>query len=151
VCYRDRCSWKVYVKDGIITWETQQIDYPSVGPDYKFLTAVDLGDGGEGAAWRTVLIDGRTGEPVVPNGSLGFRYGESGVGRWNLELGGMAPSWACSAAPPPNPWRCCCPASTARATSPGPVTATARGRAGCCGAGCRRGGWAARCASRCSI
>jgi nitrate reductase alpha subunit len=23
----------VYVKDGIITWETQQTDYPSVGPD----------------------------------------------------------------------------------------------------------------------
>jgi len=27
------CSWKVYVKDGIITWETQQTDYPSAGPD----------------------------------------------------------------------------------------------------------------------
>ena len=27
------CSWKVYVKDGIITWETQAVDYPSVGPD----------------------------------------------------------------------------------------------------------------------
>ncbi|HWT33157.1 MAG TPA: nitrate reductase subunit alpha [Microbacterium sp.] len=27
------CSWKVYVKDGIITWEVQQTDYPSVGPD----------------------------------------------------------------------------------------------------------------------
>ncbi|MBD9699420.1 nitrate reductase subunit alpha [Flavimobilis sp. GY10621] len=26
------CSWKVYVKNGIITWETQQTDYPSVGP-----------------------------------------------------------------------------------------------------------------------
>jgi nitrate reductase / nitrite oxidoreductase, alpha subunit len=24
------CSWKVYVKDGIITWQTQQTDYPSV-------------------------------------------------------------------------------------------------------------------------
>ena len=32
------CSWKVYVKDGIITWETQQTDYPSVGldsPEYE--------------------------------------------------------------------------------------------------------------------
>lgn len=28
------CSWKVYVKDGIITWETQETDYPSLGPDY---------------------------------------------------------------------------------------------------------------------
>ncbi|MGW5942073.1 nitrate reductase subunit alpha [Streptomyces celluloflavus] len=27
------CSWKVFVKDGLITWETQQTDYPSVGPD----------------------------------------------------------------------------------------------------------------------
>jgi hypothetical protein len=27
------CSWKVYVKDGIITRETQQTDYPSNGPD----------------------------------------------------------------------------------------------------------------------
>ena len=27
------CSWKVYVKDGIITWESQQTDYPSIGGD----------------------------------------------------------------------------------------------------------------------
>ena len=27
------CSWKVYVKDGIITWEAQQTDYPSTGPN----------------------------------------------------------------------------------------------------------------------
>lgn len=27
------CSWKVYVKDGLITWETQETDYPSTGPD----------------------------------------------------------------------------------------------------------------------
>ena len=26
------CSWKVYVKDGIVTWETQQTDYPTNGP-----------------------------------------------------------------------------------------------------------------------
>ena len=24
------CSWQVYVKDGIITWEMQQTDYPSL-------------------------------------------------------------------------------------------------------------------------
>ncbi|MBW0090762.1 nitrate reductase subunit alpha [Pseudonocardia sp. KRD-184] len=57
----------------------------------KFLTAADLGDAGEGAEWKTVLVDGRTGEPVVPNGSLGFRHTESGEGRWNLELGDVAP------------------------------------------------------------
>lgn len=27
------CSWKVYVKDGVITWEAQQTDYPTTGPD----------------------------------------------------------------------------------------------------------------------
>lgn len=27
------CSWKIYVKDGIVTEETQQTDYPSLGPD----------------------------------------------------------------------------------------------------------------------
>lgn len=27
------CSWKVFVKNGVITWENQQIDYPSCGPD----------------------------------------------------------------------------------------------------------------------
>ncbi|WP_378956976.1 nitrate reductase subunit alpha [Pelosinus sp. sgz500959] len=27
------CSWKVFVKDGIVTWETQQTDYPSTGSD----------------------------------------------------------------------------------------------------------------------
>ncbi|WP_165214936.1 nitrate reductase subunit alpha [Schaalia sp. ZJ1691] len=27
------CSWKIYVRDGIITWESQQTDYPTTGPD----------------------------------------------------------------------------------------------------------------------
>ena len=27
------CSWHVYVKDGLITWESQATDYPSPGPD----------------------------------------------------------------------------------------------------------------------
>ena len=27
------CSWNVYVKDGLITWETQAVDYPSTGPE----------------------------------------------------------------------------------------------------------------------
>ena len=26
------CSWRIFVKDGIITWENQATDYPSVGP-----------------------------------------------------------------------------------------------------------------------
>ncbi|MFE9102477.1 nitrate reductase subunit alpha [Actinomadura geliboluensis] len=57
----------------------------------KFLTAGELGDAGEGAAHKPVLLDARTGEPVAPNGTLGFRYTESGQGRWNLELGDVDP------------------------------------------------------------
>ncbi|HRO32100.1 MAG TPA: nitrate reductase subunit alpha [Brevundimonas sp.] len=33
--------------------------------------------------WKTVALDETTGEVVVPNGSVGFRWGEQG--RWNLE------------------------------------------------------------------
>ena len=59
-------------------------------PD-KFLTAEDLGQTGEGAAFKTVLIDDVTGEPTVPNGTLGDRFTESGKGRWNLDLGSIDP------------------------------------------------------------
>ncbi|NKQ57774.1 nitrate reductase subunit alpha [Amycolatopsis sp. K13G38] len=57
----------------------------------KFLTAEDLGQQVENAAFKPVLLDAVTGEPVVPGGSLGFRYGEQGAGRWNLDLGGVDP------------------------------------------------------------
>jgi nitrate reductase alpha subunit len=26
------CSWKIYVKSGVVTWETQQTDYPRTRP-----------------------------------------------------------------------------------------------------------------------
>ena len=60
----------------------------------KFLTAADLPGAeaaGENAAFKTVLLDRTTGLPVVPGGSLGFRYGKSGEGRWNLDLGDVDP------------------------------------------------------------
>ncbi len=63
----------------------------------RFLTADDLGEPGGGgsaeehAEFKTVLVDARTGEPVVPNGSLGFRFGAEGAGRWNLDLGDADP------------------------------------------------------------
>ena len=60
-------------------------------PD-KFVTAADLGDEGEGAEFKTVLVDAATGRPHVPNGSLGFRFGEEGKGRWNLDLEGVDPA-----------------------------------------------------------
>ncbi|MGZ4568740.1 MAG: nitrate reductase subunit alpha [Blastococcus sp.] len=57
----------------------------------KFLTAADLGSDEENAAFTPVVLDAVTGEPVAPNGSLGFRYGRQGEGRWNLDLGTVAP------------------------------------------------------------
>ena len=33
--------------------------------------------------WKTVAIDAGTGEPVLPHGSIGFRWGEQG--KWNLQ------------------------------------------------------------------
>lgn len=33
--------------------------------------------------WKTVSVDSETGQVVVPNGSIGFRWGEEG--KWNLE------------------------------------------------------------------
>ncbi|WP_370010306.1 nitrate reductase subunit alpha [Nocardia cyriacigeorgica] len=56
----------------------------------KFLTSADLGSDAEAAEFRTVLLDA-DGNPVVPNGSLGDRFGEDGTGRWNLDLGDVDP------------------------------------------------------------
>jgi len=61
----------------------------------RFLRASDLG--GEAAAsehadWKTAMLDEQSGEVFVPNGSIGDRWGEQGVGRWNLELGDAVPA-----------------------------------------------------------
>ncbi len=58
----------------------------------RFLRASDLGETSENAEWKTVLLDERSGDPVVPNGSIGFRWGEEGMGKWNLELGDVEPA-----------------------------------------------------------
>jgi nitrate reductase alpha subunit len=57
----------------------------------RFLTASDLGQDDEHSEFKTVLLDSATGEAVVPNGSLGFRFGPQGAGKWNLELGDVDP------------------------------------------------------------
>ncbi|MEB8325310.1 nitrate reductase subunit alpha [Dietzia kunjamensis] len=65
---------------------------------HKFVTADMLADGvleadpGENAANKTVLMDAVTGRPVVPNGTLGDRFGEQGAGNWNLDLGDIDPA-----------------------------------------------------------
>jgi nitrate reductase alpha subunit len=61
----------------------------------KFLRAADLG--GEhaeqdAAQWKTAVWDEAAGAPAVPGGSLGFRWAESGKGRWNLDLAGIRPA-----------------------------------------------------------
>jgi nitrate reductase alpha subunit len=58
----------------------------------RFLRASDLGQASENAEWKTVVLDEATGDPVVPNGSIGFRWGDEGEGRWNLELDGVTPA-----------------------------------------------------------
>jgi len=57
-----------------------------------FLRASDLGEEGENADWKTVVYDRARGEAVVPSGSIGFRWGEEGAGRWNLDLGEVDPA-----------------------------------------------------------
>ena len=58
----------------------------------RFLRASDLGEDGENAEWKTVVWDAGRGEAVVPSGSIGFRWGEEGAGRWNLDLGQVDPA-----------------------------------------------------------
>jgi len=52
----------------------------------RFLRASDFLDGmGEenNTEWKTVAVDEKTGDLVLPQGSVGFRWGEDG--RWNLQ------------------------------------------------------------------
>ncbi|MEW6582030.1 MAG: molybdopterin-dependent oxidoreductase, partial [Actinomycetota bacterium] len=54
-----------------------------------FLRASDIGEGGENPEWKTVVIDSATGAPSVPNGSVGYRWGDEGKGKWNLDVEGV--------------------------------------------------------------
>jgi nitrate reductase alpha subunit len=51
-----------------------------------------VGDESENAAWKTVLIDSKTNQPHIPNGTIGDRWGEEGMGKWNLDLEGVEPA-----------------------------------------------------------
>ncbi|WP_425516810.1 nitrate reductase subunit alpha [Miltoncostaea oceani] len=57
-----------------------------------FLTAADLGETSENAEAKTVVWDTTAARPAVPNGSIGFRWGDEGLGRWNLDLQGVVPA-----------------------------------------------------------
>ncbi|MBD2759076.1 nitrate reductase subunit alpha [Yimella sp. cx-573] len=61
----------------------------------KYLVAGDVEGGpkadSENAMWKPAVFDGVTNELAILNGSIGDRYGEEGVGQWNLELEGVDP------------------------------------------------------------
>ena len=91
---------KTYTDLPFLLTLTQNAEHGGFVPG-KFLTEADLeprrdsltGDEAPPeAAWKTVLLDAATGKPVVPNGSMGFRYADSGTGRWNLDLEGITPA-----------------------------------------------------------
>jgi nitrate reductase alpha subunit len=50
----------------------------------RFLRSADLGSDDLHAQWKTMLYDAAGGRFCVPNGSIGFRWDNSG--RWNLKL-----------------------------------------------------------------
>ncbi len=62
----------------------------------KFVTAADLGETDAEAAFRPVLWDTAADEPAVPHGSLGDRFRQAGVGKWNLDLGDIVPRLSCA-------------------------------------------------------
>ncbi len=88
------------------------VDYNRRFTDLPFLIALqDNGDGtwsqgknlvagdldipekdSENAMWKPAIFDEATGAVAIPNGSLGFRYGDEGWGRWNLDLGDLEPA-----------------------------------------------------------
>ena len=100
------------------------VDYNSKYTDLPFLITLEEQDGSfkpgknlvagdldiaestsENAMFKPVMLDKRTGEVAVPNGSLGFRYGDEGWGKWNLDLGEIEPlmTMYAGSAPTENP------------------------------------------------
>jgi len=69
----------------------------------KMVVASDLGPDGLDAAtesertsqhadFKPMVFDTAAGRPVVPNGTLGHRFSDDGMGRWNLDLGDIDPA-----------------------------------------------------------
>ena len=57
----------------------------------RFLRASDLGETVANAEWKTVVLDEKTGKPIVPRGAVGHRY-QDAKGEWNLGLGDTVPA-----------------------------------------------------------
>ena len=83
-------------------YDKQYTDLPHLvclepGPDGvhrpgKFLVEGDLGGTSENAMWKPAVIDAATGEVRIPHGSIGDRFGDEGLGKWNLDLGDIDPA-----------------------------------------------------------
>ena len=79
------CSWKIYVKGGIVTWETQQTDYPRTRPD---LPNHEPRGCSRGASYSWYLYSGnRVKYPLVRSRLLklwrdGARRSRTPVGAW---------------------------------------------------------------------
>src|SRR5450631_4392561 len=63
------CSWKIYVKGGIVTWETQQTDYPRTRPD---LPNHEPRGCARGASYSWYLYPGKRAAYVQKRGLGGF-------------------------------------------------------------------------------
>lgn len=57
----------------------------------RFLTAADLGMAIDSAEWKPVMVDSANNEVFIPNGTMGDRHTEAGIGKWNLDLEGHDP------------------------------------------------------------
>ena len=62
-------------------------------PD-KYLTAEQVPQFADqaNAAFKPLFLDALTNQPVVPNGTIGDRWGDAGAGHWNLDLDGHTPA-----------------------------------------------------------
>ncbi|HWJ66579.1 MAG TPA: nitrate reductase subunit alpha [Nocardioides sp.] len=61
----------------------------------KFLVAGDIDHpegGAENAMWKPAVLDAASGEVRIPQGAIGHRFGDEGMGRWNLKLGDIDPA-----------------------------------------------------------
>ncbi|MDR1806374.1 MAG: nitrate reductase subunit alpha [Propionibacteriaceae bacterium] len=78
----------------LVTLDGVTRDAGSAARPGKFLTADQVpGLAAEAnAAFKPLLFDRATGQAVVPPGTLGDRWGDAGLGKWNLDLGAIDPA-----------------------------------------------------------
>ncbi len=63
------CSWRVYVKDGIVVWEHQAVDYPTNGPNMPEYEPRGCPRGGASFSWY-IYSPLRIKHPYVRGGEL---------------------------------------------------------------------------------